>query len=130
MTLLEEIQSKCSPALIASRDYDAIAAAVNAGRTKVVPRLGGIGAVMETLGPVDGSALLDSLEGMIASVPAVKWAFSLVNRGELDFGSPATRVMIDQLVPSPAKELLLAVAEVPDPVSAHDVENVITAEVI
>lgn len=126
MTLLEEIQSKCSPALIASRDYDAIAAAVNAGRTKVVPRLGGIGAVMETLGPVDGSALLDSLEGMIASVPAVKWAFILVNRGELDFGSPATRVMIDQLVPSPAKELLLAVAEVPDPVSAYRIATAMT----
>lgn len=126
MTLLEEIQSKCPPELIASRDYDSIAAAVNVGRTKVVTRLGGIGAVMEALGPVDGAALLDSLEGMVATVPAVKWAFILVNRGELDFGSPATRVMIDQLVPSPAKELLLTLAEVPDPVSAYRIATAMT----
>ena len=34
MTLLEEIQAKCSAELIASLDHDAIAAVVNAGRTK------------------------------------------------------------------------------------------------
>ena len=121
MTLLEEIQAKCSPELIASRDHGAIAAAVNVGRKKIVSRLGGIGAVMETLGPVDGAALLDSLEVTASTVPAVRWAFVLINRGELDFGSPATRAMIDQLVTSPAKELLLAVAEVPNPITEFDV---------
>lgn len=33
MTLLDEIKAKCSPELLASRDSDAIAAAVNLGRT-------------------------------------------------------------------------------------------------
>ena len=121
MTLLDEIQAKCSPELIASRDHGAIAAAVNVGRKKIVSRLGGIGAVMETLGPVDGAALLDSLEVTASTVPAVRWAFVLINRGELDFGSLATRAMIDQLVTSPAKELLLAVAEVPNPITEFDV---------
>lgn len=121
MTLLDEIQAKCSPELIASRDHGAIAAAVNVGRTKIVSRLGGIGAVMETLGPVDGAALLDLLEVTASTVPAVRWAFVLINRGELDFGSLATRAMIDQLVTSPAKELLLAVAEVPNPITEFDV---------
>ena len=121
MTLLDEIQAKCSPELIASRDHGAIAAAVNVGRTKIVSRLGGIGAVMETLGPVDGAALLDSLEVTASTVPAVRWAFVLINRGELDFGSPATRAMIDQLVPSPAKEALLSLAEVPETITPQQV---------
>ena len=117
--LYDDIQA-LDPALLASRDYDAIAAALNAGRVKVEPKLGGIGLVLETLGPVDGAALLDALEAQAATVPALKWAFTLINRGELDFGSNATRAMISSLIPSPAKEALLAVAEVPDPVSLHD----------
>ncbi len=122
MITIAEIQAKCSPELLASHDYDAIATAVNAGRTRVETRLGGIGTVMETLGPVEGAALLDSLEAMAATNSAVKWAFVLINRGELDFGSPATRAMIDLLVPSPAKEALLDIATVPDPVTPGDVE--------
>ena len=54
MTLLDEIKAKCPPDLLASQDADAIAAVVNVGRTSVVSRLGGIGAVLETLGVVDG----------------------------------------------------------------------------
>lgn len=121
MTILEEIQAKCSPELIASREHGAIAAAVSVGRTKVTTYLGGVGTVLERLGPTDGAALLDSLETMAATAPAVKWAFTLINRGELDFGSTATRAMIEQLVPSPAKEVLLAVAEVPNPITEFDV---------
>lgn len=122
MTLFEEIQAKCTPELIAGRDHVAIAAAVSAGRVKVVGHLGGIGTVLATLGPTEGAELLDGLEAMAATVPSVKWAFVLINRGELDFGDPATRAMINQLVPSPAKEALLAVAEVADPVSAQACE--------
>lgn len=123
MTLLEEIQSKCSPELIASREHGAIAEAVSAGRTRVQTKLGGIGTVLETLGPDAGAALLDGLEAQAASIPALKWAWVLINRGELDFGSPATRAMIEVLVPSPAKEALLGVAVVADPVSASRIAN-------
>jgi hypothetical protein len=122
-TLLQEIQSKCSPELIASRDHQAIADAVNVGRTKIVSRLGGVGLVLETLGPVDGAALLDQLEALAATNSAVKWAFVLINRGELDFGSPATRAMIDALVAEPARSLLKAVAVQDDPVSPSRVAN-------
>lgn len=119
--LYDDIQV-LDPALIASRDYAAIAAALSVGRVKVVPRLGGIGLVLETLGPESGAALLDALEAQAATVPALKWAWVLINRGELDFGSPATRSMIEALVPEPARTLLLAVAEVSDPVTAAAVE--------
>lgn len=123
MSLLTELQAKCSPELLASRDDVAIAAAASVGRTKIVQKLGGIGLVLETLGPTGGAALLDDLEAQAASVPALKWAWVLINRGELDFGSAATRGMIEALVPSPAKEALLAVAQVDDPVSVNEVSD-------
>ena len=126
MSLYDQIQA-LDPALIASGDYQAIADTVNSGRTKVVTRLGGIGLVLETLGPVDGAALLDTLQGMTAAVPALKWAWYLIQRGELDFGSAATRAMIDQLVlggamPEAVGAALKAVAEVPDVVTAAECE--------
>ena len=123
--LYDDIQA-LDAALVASGDYQAIAAALNVGRTKVEPKLGGIGLVLETLGPVDGAALLDALEAQAATVPALKWAFTLINRGELDFGSNATRAMIASLIPSPAKEALLAVAQVPYNVTAAQVASVMT----
>lgn len=119
--LYDDIQT-LDPALLASRDYQAIADALNAGRVKITSKLGGIGLVLETLGPTDGAALLDALEAQAASVPALKWAWVLINRGELDFGSAATRAMIAALVSEPARASLLAVAEVPDPVTAAQVE--------
>lgn len=121
MTLLAEIQEKCTPELIASGEHGEIAAQVSVGRTKVVQTLGGIGVVMEALGPVNGAALLDALEAQSASVPALKWAFTLINRGELDFGSAATRAMITSLIDDPARTALLNVAVVPAPVSVAEV---------
>ena len=119
--LYDDIQA-LDPALLASRDYAAIADALSAGRVKIEPRLGGIGLVLETLGPIGGAELLDALELQSTSAPSLKWAWVLVNRGELDFGSAATRAMIDALIPEPARTLLKAVAEVPDPVTAAAVE--------
>ncbi len=121
MSLLHEIQISCTPELIASGEHGEIAALVSVARTKIVPTLGGIGAVMEALGPVDGAALLDGLEAQSASVPALKWAFTLINRGELDFGSDATRAMIVTLIPEPARTALLNIAQVPAPVSVAEV---------
>ena len=125
MSLLAEIQSKCSLELLASRDHDAIAAVVNKDRIKVAPTLGGIGTVLETLGPVGGAELLDNLEAMAAVNSAVKWAFVLINRGELDFGSAATRGMIDMLVPGPAGSALKAVAEQPDHLTPARIANIL-----
>lgn len=119
MTLLEEIQAAFPD--LSNRDDGAIAAALSVGRTKVVSRLGGIGLVMETLGPVAGGQLLDMLEAMSPTNSAVKWALFLIKNGTLDFGAPATRGMIDLLLPPDVAILLKAVAVVPDPVSAQQV---------
>lgn len=123
--LYDEIQA-LDPALLAIQDYQAIADALNVGRVKIVPRLGGIGLVLETLGPGGGAALLDGLQAATAADSALKWAWVLLERGELDFGSSATRQKISELVPSPAKELLLATAEQPDPVTALQVATIMT----
>lgn len=133
MTLLDEIKAKCSAALLASQDADAIADVVNVGRTRVAPRLGGIGAVMETLGSVDGPAVLDALDALKGTVPAGKWGWVLLERGELDFGSTVTRQLIDGLVMggvmTEAQGLAIkALAEQPDPVSEFDVRCAIWAD--
>lgn len=126
MITLSDIKAKVSAEVLATHDTQAIADAFNAGRVKVATRLGGIGLVLETLGPVDGATLLDGLQAMTVSVPALKWAWYLIERGELDFGSAATRGMIDSLVAQGTMTVavgaaLKAVAEAPDLVSEFDV---------
>ena len=133
MTLMDEIKAKCSAELLAGQDADAIAAAVNVGRTRIAPRLGGIGAVMETLGAVDGPLVLDALDSLKATLPAVRWGWVLLERGELDFGSTVTRQMIDGLVMggvmTEAQGLAIkALAEQPDPVTEFDVRRPIWAD--
>ena len=133
MTLLEEIKTKCSPELLASQDADSIAAVVNVGRTRIVPRLGGIGAVMETLGSVDGPVVLDALDSLKATLPAVRWGWVLLERGELDFGATVTRQMIDGLVMGGVMTedqglSIKALAEQPDPVTEFDVRRAIWAD--
>ena len=60
MTLLAEIQA--GGFNLVNRDDGVIATALSIGRKKIVTTLGGIGTVLEALGPVDGAALLDQLE--------------------------------------------------------------------
>ncbi len=122
MITLADIQAKCSPELLASHDYAAIADAVNVGRTKVVERLGGIGTVLTALGPDGGAALLDQLETLAETTPAVKWGLMLIKGDNFDFGLPSSRAMITALVPEPARSALLDIAVVPDPVSAAECE--------
>ncbi len=121
MITLADIQTKVAPEILETHDTQAITDAFNSGRTKVAKTLGGIGTVLETLGPVEGADLLDALQAMTATISPLKWAWYLIERGELDFGSPATRGMIDTLVtggvmPAGAGALLKGVAEVADPI--------------
>lgn len=119
--MLQEIQSRADVLALAP-NTEAMAAALSAGRKKTVQTLGGIGTIMKALGPNAGGALLDQLETLSASNPAVKWAMVMIKAGTLDFGDASTRLMIDQLVTDPvANAALKAVAEVPDPVSEFDV---------
>ena len=125
--LIDDIKAKC-PEALASKDPQAIADAFNVGRVRVVNKLGGIGTVLETLGPDNGAALLDNLEAMAATNSAVKWAFVLINRGELDFGSSATRSMMDLLLPAEVAAALKSIAEVPDPITELDVRKTLWDE--
>ena len=126
MTLLDEIKAKCSPDLLAGREHGAISEAVSQDRTAVVSRLGGIGAVIETLGVVEGPAVLDALDSLRASNPAVRWGWVLLERAELDFGSTVTRQLIDSLTAGGVMTAeqagkLKALAVVPAPVTTQDV---------
>lgn len=119
-------------ALVQSRNDVGIAAALSAGRVRPVETFGGYGYVMERLGPTGGAALLDALESMAASSPPIKWAFRLLERGALDFGSAATRAQLDALVaggvlPAPAAAALKAGAEVADPISVDAVSDALNA---
>ena len=119
-------------ALVKDRNDVGVAAALSVGRVRAVETFGGSGYVMERLGPTGGAALLDALESMAASSPPIKWAFRLLERGALDFGSAATRAQLDALVgagvlPAPAAGALKAGAEVADPVSVSDVSAALNA---
>jgi len=126
MTLLDEIKSRGFD--LVHRDDGAIAAALSVGRTKVQTTLGGAGIVMETLGPTAGAALLDQIQALSTTNSAVKWAFVLINRAELDFGSPATRAMIDSLVPEPARTALKNIAVVPEIITAQQVAKALEGQ--
>ena len=89
--------------------------------------------MMETLGAVDGPILLDTLNSLKATNAAIKWGWVLLERGELDFGSPVTRQLIDGLIVNGALgndqgTKLKALAEVIDPVSEFDVRKAIWAD--
>lgn len=109
-------------------DTQALADALSTGRTTVQKTLGGVGVVMEALGPDVGAAVLDGLDALKETNSAVKWAWVLINRGELDFGSSATRAMIIALLDEPVRSALLAIAQVPAPVSEFDVRVAIFAD--
>lgn len=121
--LLDEIKNKCSPELISSRDYSGIAAKVSEGRVKVVKTLGGIGAVMEKLGTEQGAMVLDSLDAQKGNNPGLRWGWYLLEKGELDFGSPVTRNMIDSLFPVELATVLKSIADVPDEVDEFQVRQ-------
>lgn len=48
-------------------------------------------------GPAAAATLLDKLDSLSASVPAVKWAMGFVRADGIDVGHPSTQGMLDQL---------------------------------
>lgn len=123
MSLLKEIKTKCSPALIASRDYEAIATKVSVGRTRPNTQEIGNGLVLEVLGLAAGNAFLD----MINTVPDFRYVRPLLEQGRLRIGSPLVYATLLSLVPAmlTAEHVadLLALGFDPDPVSAARVAN-------
>lgn len=128
MTLRDEILSRsdCADAL-AARDCGAIAEILSAGRTKTIERNVGYGTVMEALGGEAGAAFLDALTSLAEVSSPVKWALKLLDRGELNLGSPATKAQLDMLalggvIPIEVAQSLKALAIVPDVITAQDVQ--------
>lgn len=83
----------------------------------------GYGSVLRTLGATEGATLLDTLESLAESSPAVKWALKLLDRGMLDIGSPVTRAQVTALcaagvMTTAQRDALLAVGEAPGPYAA------------
>lgn len=73
MTLLEEIQSKCSAEQIAAGNYHAIAAAVSAGRTTASSRMISERGVRSALGAVAGSKFLRLLKDLSEATESPTW---------------------------------------------------------
>lgn len=113
-------------------DTTALAAALSQGRTQTVSSLVGVGRVMDCLGPTEGAAVLDALDGLRAVSSPVKWAWLLLERGELDVGLQSVRSQIDALTPAvftPAQAAAIkALAERPELVSEFDVRCAIYAD--
>ena len=129
MTLLEEIQSKCGPALLASRDFDAIAAFVSAGRTKPSAREIGNGTILEVLGLTVGNALLD----VVNTVPDFRYVKPLVEQGRLTVGSALVQATVQALVPmgvltQPQADALCALGFDTDPVTALQVNQALVSD--
>lgn len=107
-----------------------IAAAISSGRIKLVSTPIGIGTILDVLGPTAGATFLDTLEGLKASNPTIKWAWTLIDRGVLDIGIPSVRQQVDGLALAgilTAQQAfdLKSLAEVPNPVSALEVAQAI-----
>ena len=130
---LAELLSRVPAATLATRDPVQIATSASIGRTVLVATTGGIGTVLNALGPTDGAALLDTLTAAATHSAALRWAMVLVNDGALDFGAPGTRAQLDALatagiIPLAHAVALKALAERPDPVTEFDVRVALWAD--
>ena len=109
------------------RNDVAIADVLSRGRVRASTCLIGIGTILSVLNPIAGGAALDALEAMKANNSAVKWAFYLLESGNLDIGLPATRLQVDALVgPVFSHEqaaALKAIAEEADPINYNSVSD-------
>jgi hypothetical protein len=152
MTLLTEIQAKCSPELIASRDHRAMAVVVSAGRTRMdtttkfaslgiserFPPLGGLP------GPLAAELVLQKLEGFAVTAaqspdPTIKLLAGSVTRqmGHLKgsgiaLGSPAVEGMLNVIVGAGAMtqaevDALIGIARKADPVTVRQVMQAMEA---
>ena len=121
MTLYAEIQS-LSPALVASKDYQALADALSAGRTKPQATAIGKGTIIGVLDMTVGNAFLD----VIDNVPDYRHIKDVIRAGVFDVSLEASKFGIDAMVPAvltqAEADALKALGTMPDPVTAAQVE--------
>ena len=148
MTLLNEIRANCSPELLSGRDTQAIADAVNAGRTRVdgVTKFASLG-ISERFpslnglpGPLGAELLFRKLEAFApVALQSSDISVSLLGgavirqMGHLKgagmaIGSPAVRQMLAALVGAGAitqaeSDALVSCATTPDPITEFEVRR-------
>jgi len=119
--LYDDIQL-LDPALIASRDFAAIADALSAGRVKAQPTAIGKGTIIGVLGMAVGNAFLD----VIDNVPDYRHIKDVIRAGVFDVSLEASKFGIDAMVPGVLTQAeanaLKALGTAPDPVTAARVE--------
>ena len=119
--LYDDIQA-LAPALVAARDYQAIAAALNVGRVRATPTAIGKGSIIGVLGMAAGNAFLDVIDN-VADYRHVK---DIIRNGAFDVSLPVSKYGIDAMVPAVLTQVeanaLKALGEVPDPVTAAEGE--------
>lgn len=111
-------------ARVAARDDTAVAAALNAGRTRLQSRFIGAGTIIATLGR-PGAELLRAMRQAAGADPLIDEGVRLIDRGEWDIGSPATQEALQGLVaaqalPEAAAHALMALGYADDPVVTQD----------
>lgn len=99
----------------------ALAAALSAGRVKLVATEIGNGLILSTIGLAAGNALLDVLN----TVAEFRYVRPLLDQGRLDVSTPLVRAALDGLTTPEAAAALRALAERPDPVSELAVRQAI-----
>lgn len=126
-------------------DTEAVAAALSAGRTRLVERMITERRILSALGVIAGAAFLDALDAFAAaSLPsehplaayhsgirrAIGW---LKTDDGLDIGDAASQAMLTVLaqagvVDATSAATVQALARVPDPVSEFDVRRAVFAD--
>lgn len=135
MTLLDEIKAKCSPELLASRDSDAIAAAVNIGRVRVGYASRESFAMWAAKHDVRAK-IEDHANNPASPLRSIALALLDVLRSPtegIDFSAPDNQVMLGAWVASgeitqAQADELYALAGRPDPVTEFDVRRAIWAD--
>lgn len=114
---------------LASRDYDAIAAALSVGRKRANTLEIGNGTILATIGITAGNALLD----VIATAPDFRHVKPLVEQGRLLIGSPLVQATVKSLVGTvltqQQADALCALGFTADPVSPAEVARIIDGEI-
>ena len=123
MGLLEEIQAKCTPELIASRDFDAIATQVNIGRVKFQKTEIGEGGIVAAIGDL---AAANTFLDVINSAPDFRHIKKVVSRGAFDLGEQMAQTAVQAMVAGGVlnqsqADALKALGLIPDPVTVREV---------
>ena len=135
MTLLDEIKAKCSPELLASRDSDAIAAAMNIGRVRIGYASRESFAMWAAKHDVRAK-IEDHANNQASPLRSIALALLDVLRSPtegIDFSVPDNQVMLGAWVASgeitqAQADELFALASRPNPVTEFDVRKAIWAD--